>query len=490
MFLGVDLGGTGAKAGVFDREGRLLGFGRRSYGPRASPEGRAEVPIDAIYCGARDAAREAVSQAGVTVSGMAISSQGQTFVSLDEYDEPLHPAVIWYDSRAGAEADRLREAIAAARSDVDESPGPTVTVFCTAAKIMWLRRHEPELAAKACRYLLLPDYFSYRLTGVSVTDPNTASSTGLYAAGNEGYDAGALAAAGVEAEQMAEILPTGATIGALLPGPASEWGLTGDVVLTVGTNDQYSGALGAGNCRPGIVSETTGTCLALVTLTPSLPEPMAPGLLGGCFPIPGCHFVLAFAKTAGLVLDWFVDGFCGDNDLESMDAAAETVPIGAQGLNVLPHFEGTVSPVQNPAARGALCGIGLQHTPAHIHRAMLESLAFCFRENLGLIRDHGLAIDTVRAIGGGARSDLLVQMKADAANVAIERPAVTEAAILGAAMVAAVGTGAFGDLRSCSESLYTRGRLFEPDADRHAAYADAFARYRELKRRLYDEDPS
>jgi xylulokinase len=243
-----------------------------------------------------------------------------------------------------------------------------------------------------------------------------------------------------------------------------------------GTNDQYAGALGAGNCRPGILSETSGTCLAQVTLTRQLP-PLPAGLIGGNFPIPGYHFVLAFAKTAGLVLDWFQRELADDESLDTLDAAAAHVPIGCRGLTASPHFDGAISPQLKPTARGLFSGLTLQHTRADLYRAILESLAFNARENISAMRAVGLKPRVIRAIGGGAKSDFRLQMKADVTGLPVEKPAVTEAAILGAAMIAAVGAGEFASLPAASAAWYRCQRTFKPDRARAREYQPAFERY-------------
>ena len=338
--------------------------------------------------------------------------------------------------------------------------------------------------AGARRFLLLPDYFAFRLTGQAVTDPATASTTGLYAHGAPDYVPEALAAAEIERETLARIQPPGSVIGPVFGAAAEEWGMATGALLVVGTNDQYAGALGAGNCRPGIVSETTGTCLALVTLAERLPDALPAGLLSGTFPVAPYHCALAYAKTAGVVLDWFRGVFCPEKTFADLEALAAGVPVGCSGLTALPHFDGMVSPAPNPAARGAFCGLTLAHSLGDMYRALLESVAFSLRENLDLLAENGLPAEAIRSIGGGARSDLWLQMKADVAGRPVERPAVTEAATLGSALLAALGHGRFPSLAEASASWYRVGRLFAPDAERHAAYAEPYERYRGLCRTL------
>ncbi len=480
--MGLDVGGTGAKAGVVDARGRLLGFARSPYSPAVTEDGHVEIPIDTVYVGARDAARVAIRESGAQVVALAVSSQGQTFVSLDADDQPLHHAIVWYDGRASEQASRLREAM---QATCPAEPAPTVHAIDAAPKIMWLREHHPALMARAQRYLLLPDYLAFRLTGSAGTDPSTASSTGLYRQDAADYCPQALSAAAIGRGALAEIRKPGEPIARVLPESAEEWNLDAGVVVVTGTNDQYAGALGAGNCRTGILSATTGTCLALVTLTEKLPDPMPAGLFGGRFPIPRFQYALAYAKTAGVVLEWFNRQFCAGKSLRDLDELAARVPIGSRGLMMLPHFDGMVSPRPDPRARGAFLNLSLHHSCADMYRATLEALGYTFKECLELFQQSGFDIKSVRAIGGGAKSDLWVQMIADIVGLPVERPAVAEAAVLGAAMIAAVGAGEFASLEQSSEAFHQSGQTFSPCPENHAVYQELGEKFVRVCRHVY-----
>ncbi len=480
-YLGLDLGGTGAKAGLFNAEGSLLGLGQARFEPQISPAGHAEIAIDEIYLAARQAVRQALAGSGARVLALAISSQGQTFVALDEDDRPLHPAIMWYDSRAAEQAAQLQAAAAHFSGAV-----PEPSAIATASKILWLRAQRPELMRRARRYLLLPDYFAYRLSGEAVTDPNTAATTALYTADGFGYHAGLLEAVGLELAQLARVLPCGSPVAPVRPELAAEWGLAPETLLVTGTNDQYAGALGAGNCRPGILSETSGTCLAMVTLTEQRLEPVPCGLFTGRFPIAAYYYLLAYSKTAGVVLDWFRKNFAPTASLEDLTQAAAGVPIGAHGVSMLPTFDGAISPRPNQALRGVFANLSLQHTSADLFRAILEALSFALHENILHLSANGFAPEVIRSIGGGARNDFWLQMKADLTGLTVEKPAVTEAAVLGAAMLAASGQGAYRSLAEASAALYRPSRLFNPDPERHGAYQEAYQRYQKLRCRWPD----
>jgi xylulokinase len=471
-YLGLDIGGTGAKAGVFDPEGRLIGAGHATYLPAIREEGHIELPIETVYAAARQAVRQAVAARPVHLAAMAIASQGQTFVSLDDEDRPLHDAILWYDSRAAAQSERLKQAVP------DHGPHvPRIETIATAPKILWLHEHLPAVMKRARRYLLLPDYIAYRLTGVAATDSNTASSTGLFAEDAPDYHEPALRAAGIRREQMARIVAPGCPVAPVKAEAAAEWGLAPDTLLVAGTNDQYAGALGAGNCRPGILTETSGTCLAMVTLTARLRRPLPDGLFGGRFPIRQYEFAMAYSKTAGVVLDWFRREMAPGMSFDDLNAAAAGVPVGSRGVMMSPHFDGRVSPVPDAGARGAFFNLTLHHTRADLYRSVLEALSYSLRENVAFLRRCGLSFETIRSIGGGAKNDFWLQMKADVLGRPVEKPAVVEASTLGAAMLAALGHGAFDSLAAASAALYRVGAVFEPDAARHAAYDAPFERY-------------
>ncbi len=477
-YLGLDIGGTGVKVGVFDSKGVPLAFSRKPFQPVGG-----QIEIDLVRAAARESVREAVRASGARIRAMAVSSQGQTFVALDDQDNPLYPAIMWYDARAAAQSDALANALESA-----EKPLPFIEAIASGPKIMWLRDNMPDVFAAASRYLLLPDYFAYILTGKAITDPQAAASTGLYVDGQGDYHTQALAASGVRREQLASIQDYGTTIGRIRADIASEWGLDRETLLVNGTNDQYAGAIGAGNCEPGILTETTGTCLALVTLTENLPNPMPPGLMGGNFPMTGCHFALAYAKTAGPVLDWIrctlsgveggVEGQVGAS-IETLECEAGESGMGSGGVTIVPHFDGMVSPTPDPDMRGLIKGLSLGTTRGDLYRAALESLAFSLRENLELLEENGLPVKTVRSIGGGAKSDLWLQIKADVLGREIERPLVTESATLGAALIAAVGAEEYFDIKQASDMAYGVERVFVPDAAAHTAYEEPYQSYRQ-----------
>jgi xylulokinase len=247
-----------------------------------------------------------------------------------------------------------------------------------------------------------------------------------------------------------------------------------------GCNDQLAGAIGAGNVRPGVVSETTGTALAVVA-TAGQRFTDAPCFVGR-HAAEGAWYAMPYASVSAIVLTWFRD-LCGGGNWDEFLAGVGDVEPGCDGLTVLPHFSGAPD---DPDARGAVLGLTLGHGRAEIARAIMESCACLLRELIEPLTQQGLAVESVRSLGGAARSDVLLQIKADMLQTPVERPECVEAASPGAAMLAAVGTGRFDTLADAADAWYGARGTFEPDAARETIYEDVYNRYLAAQMRLYE----
>lgn len=481
LYVGLDLGTTGIKVGLFDDSGAEVAAASREVRLDTPAPGFAEFDAARYADLAFEAVREVLAAPKAdakTVRAIGFSSQAQTFVLLGADDRPLRPAVSWLDVRAEAEAREL-----------SELAGREVNAISSCPKILWLRRNEPETLKCTKHVLVIPDHLIYLLTGRAASDPITAGSTGAYDSGARRWSGDVLKACGLNEKMMPEVLSPGEEAGTLTPQAAEKLGLGEDVLVAVGTNDQSAGALGAGNVTPGCASLALGTALALVvTSRRSEGAPPGEGEALALHPAAGegreLYVLLGYAKTAGVVLRWFRDNFAPGVSYDELFREAASVPAGAAGVGCLPHFSGTATPDFNPAARGAFSGLSLAHGRAHLARALAESLCFTVRENIELI-GRVEKVTELRAIGGGARSDVWLQMIADVSGVCVERPRVREAACLGAAEMAMVAAGRFATVAEAAAALYSAEKRFEPDASLRAAYDEAYARYRTLYQSLY-----
>lgn len=486
-YLTFDIGTSALKTALIGDDGRPLAVHTEEYTFRSPRPEWAEMPPQTYWSAAVTGTRAVFAASGADPAQLAaigFSSQGQTFVPIDDSGRELHDTIVWVDNRAQAIADAW-EAEWLSRDDYRRITGyPWLAAGLTAFKIAWMREHAPN-AHRARRFLCLPDYLIYRMTGVAVTDCVTAQGTGLFNVAKRRWEPKLMDAAGIGANQMPEVVEPGTVAGTLNQASAAELGVPAGVTVCVGANDQLVGAVGAGNVRHGIVTETTGTALALVATSA---EPIDDHrMFVGRHVVPGHYYAMPFAITSAIVLKWFRDMCAEGEDYDAFLAEVDAIEPGCGGLTMLPHFAGTGAPTFNPRARGAFAGLTLGHTRAHMARAIMEACACMLQECLDPVVDHGIRVEGVRSLGGAARSDVWLQMKADLLGVSVERPACSDAASLGAAMLAAVGVGRFASVREASEEWYRPARVFEPDPARFAAYREAYARYLDLYQRLHGD---
>ncbi len=472
-YLTFDIGTTALKTALIGGDGAVLALAEVEYTPDAPRPGWMEEAPDVYWQAAVAGARTVLAEAdfpGDAVGAIGLSSQGESFLALDEAGEPLTPVIVWLDGRAREVAERWQREWLTEERYREITGYPWVPHELTAFKIGWLAEHEPR-AHRPAKFLCLPDYLIFRLTGEFATDFNIAQMGGLLDVGSGTWSPEVLHAAGISQAQLPPIHAPGTVVGELNTQASEALGLRPGVRVCTGCNDQLAGAIGAGNVRSGVVSETTGTALAVVATTPARLDDTR--FFVGRHAVPDRWYAMPYASVSAIVLTWFRD-LCGAGGWDELLAGVGEVPPGCNGLTVLPHFSGRPNA---PDARGAILGLTLGHGRAEIARAIMESCACLLRELLEPFGEHGLGVESVRSLGGAARSDAWLQMKADVLQTPVERPACTEAASLGAAMMAATATGQFGSLTEAADAWYAPAQRFEPNPELASAYEDVFGRY-------------
>ncbi len=483
-YLTFDIGTTALKTALIGDDGRLLALAEVEYTPAVPRPNWMEEAPETYWDAAVTGARKVLAEAQLpreAVRAIGLSSQGESFLAMDAAGHPLTPVIVWLDGRARDVAERWQGQWLTREHFRAITGYPWIPHELTAFKIGWLAEHQPQ-AHRDAEFLCLPDYLIYRLTGEIATDFNIAQMGGLLDVDAGEWSPEILEAAGINESQLPPIHPPGTAVGELNASAAEALGLPAGVPVCTGCNDQLAGAIGAGNVRDGVVSETTGTALAVVAATPERVRDA--DFFAGRHAAPGLWYAMPYAAVSAIVLTWFRD-LCGAGSFDELLAGVKEVPPGSDGLTVLPHFSGTPD---TPDARGAILGLTLGHGRSEIARAIMESCACLLRELLEPLVRRGLTVDRVRSLGGAARSDLWLQIKADMLQTPVERPACTEAASLGAALLAATGTGQFASLAEAAHAWYAPARSFEPSPVLAAVYDDIFSRYLDYCSRLYDEE--
>lgn len=442
--LGIDVGTTSLKAAVFDAEGNMLSSATIDY--TLFTEGdRVEFAAEQYWEITQEAIRKVSAEH--SIDALAIDTQGETLILTDEKGTPLCNAVVWLDNRAAREAEEIEQAFG--RKRIYEVTGqPEVTATWPACKLLWFQKHKPELWSRVRKIFLLEDYLLYRLTGEFAAEKTLQSST-LY------FDI----RSGEWWDEMLNFLHLTPDMLPRLSESGTLVGKAGDTAVVTGAIDQIAGAIGAGVVHKGLVSEMTGTTMAVFVPSESIP-PFDPDSIVPChYNFDGGYCLLSWSPTAGMALKWFKNNLCEQFDFRELDELANNVGPGSSGLVFLPYLCGSTMPKYNPEARASFTGLTLEHTRGHFVRSVLESVACMLRSMLDYLE---IDAEEIRAMGGGAESPLWCQIKADMTGKRLVTLENKETACLGAAILAGVGAGVFRSVESACTALVKPGKMYTP----------------------------
>ena len=454
-FMGIDIGTTSIKTAVFDEKleekisltadytldahGDIVEFDGEKYFEIVKGE------IEKV-------------KAKLSVDALAVDTQCETLILTDENGTPVRPAIVWLDNRAVAEAKMIEEKFGHKR--VYEITGqPEITATWPAAKLLWVKRNEPEVWAKVKKVFLLEDYILYKMTGKFISEKTLQSSTIYFNIHTGGWWQEMLDFIGVSPD----MLPT-------LYSSAVEVGSYDGMKVVTGAIDQIAGAIGAGVVSEGTVSVMTGTTMVIFLPSQGVPAYDEKSIVPCHYNYDDKYCLLSWTPTAGMALKWFKNALCESFSFRELDTLAEAVAPGSDGLTFLPYLCGSTMPKYNPDARGSFTGLTTEHTRGHFVRAVMESVACMLRSNLDYL---GLSVDEIRVMGGGANSPLWCQMKADMTGKRLVTLKNKETACLGSAILAAVGTGAFSSVEEAAKLI----RLDREYTSTGADYSECYARY-------------
>ena len=450
LVLGIDLGTSYFKLGLFDRAGSLCGLGRVAVRTDSPAPGTCELPVERFWATLRQGLAQALANAGAQpgdVQAVGYASQANSFVLLDSAGRALTPLILWPDTRS-QRVDKRIEALWA-REDFLATTGlgvPIATEFAV-AKLRCIQQNQPALWRRVAGFRTISDYLTQSLTGRAAGDEGAAALLGLWdLPGCDWWD-DALAAAGLDRSHMAHLLPPGSVAGPLTHVAEDLLGLPSGIPLAVGSLDHHIAALGAGLSHLADVSESTGTVLACVRSCREL-RPRA-GCCAGAGMDRATYYLLAFDSNGAAALEWYRREHAPQHTIDQLVALAERVSPGCDGLTAAPSAE------QFPALE-AFAGIQPQHGHGHFVRAIMESTAASLVRLIDCLCPEGRP-ERIVATGGGARSGLWLSIKSAATGSKFLAANCDEPACLGAAMLAARAAGWFGSLEVAVEA-WSRAR--------------------------------
>jgi xylulokinase len=452
VLVGIDVGTSGVKALALSPTGEILGRAEREY-PLSTPQpGWAEQDPEDWWT----ASRAALDELGLEPASIGFSGQMHGLVVLDEAERVLRPAILWNDQRTGAECAEIEERVGL--EHLIALTGNRALTGFTAPKLLWLRKQEPETYARVRHVLLPKDYVRLRLTGRHAIDAADASGTLLFDVANRRWS-----------EDVLEALE--------LPG---EWlPPAHDSTAIGGAGDQAAGALGVGVDAPGPLSVVLGTSgVVFGALAAYRPEPEA-RLHTFCHAVPGTWHAMGVMLSAAGSLQW-LRAALGKPSYDELLGEAGSWPPGTEGLLFAPYLQGERTPHADPDARGAFTGLSLRHDRGALTRAVLEGVAYGLRDSLELLRAVGVEAEVARVSGGGARSELWLEIVASVLGLPLERTEAEEGAAYGAALLGGVEAGVFADAHEAVAACVRVRSRVEPNPAWQAAYDDGYAQYRRL----------
>ena len=489
--IGCDVGSQSAKAILLSLNGGWAGEAAEAYAIDYPHPLWAEQPVERWTNALTIAVRRLLAETGVRpdeVRALGLATQVDGVVPVDAAFQPLHPALIWMDRRAESQTDSVRHSLGIDRAF--ELTGLNLDAGHCAPKIQWLVETYPRLVDQAAYFLLPGSYLAYVLTGELAVDYSNAASTLLLDVRTRIWSAEMARAFGVDLDRLAPIGPATAPLGRLRPAMAETLGLKPETIVVVGCGDEHAACLGAGVVTPGLVGDIAGTAEPVCAVSARPVFDPARLVETHCHADPEVWLLENPGFVSGGNLRWYRDHF-GAVEVQAaaeqqvsaykiLDEGAARIAPGADDLIFLPCLMGATTPTWNSAARGTFSGFTLAHTRAHFTRALLEGTAYAVRDITDQLRAIGLDSREIRVMGGGARSRLWNQIKADVTGLPVAVPQITETTALGAALLALVGIQAYGSLVEASQAIVKIVERLEPTPVAQALYAEQYARYRQL----------
>ncbi len=464
QYIGIDIGTTSLKAAVFDEKGERRGFRTVNYTLMTDPAtGYIEFDAERYVEMCEAVIAELTEECG-PVTALSVDTQGETLIVTDGEGHPLCPAIVWLDNRATAEAEELAE-VFGHRLVYEVTGQPEITATWPASKLLWMRHNTPEVFEKIEKIFMLEDWILYRLTGEFVTEPTIQSSTIYYDIHKMEWWPRMLSYIGISEGALPRVAKSGAAVG-------SYRGIT----VVSGALDQIAGNIGVGAVSEEVVSEMTGTIMAICVMKDT-PPPYSPDSIVPCHlhAIEGKYCMILWSATAGMALKWFREQFASELSFAELDKLAEGVPPGSDGMTMLPYFCGSTIPYYNPHATASFSGVTLGHTRAHFARSIMEAVAFMLRRNLEYAAPpEGCEL---RITGGAASSPLWSGIKADVTGKCLHTVCESETACLGSAILAMVGVSQYASISEAVEATVKTKKSYCPSG---ADYEAAYRRYCEL----------
>jgi len=479
LLIGLDIGTSGARALAVNESGHVVAEAAQGY-PLFSPRpGWTEQNPEDWWLASRKVLSEVAAKVKGNVEGIGLTGQMHGAVFLDAHDQVIRPALLWNDQRTAAQCIEIADRVGRERL-LAIAGNPALTGF-QAPKLLWLREVEPANYERVAHVLLPKDFIRLRLVGEYATDASDASGTLLLDLRRRTWSAEMLEALELPREWLPAVYEGPEETGRLRADVAAELDLPSGIPVAAGGGDNAAAAVGSGIVEIGLASSSIGTSGVLFTHTAQFTPDPSGRLHAFCHAVPGAYHLMGVTLSAGGSLRWWRHVLGEDHAYEALTELAATAPIGSEGLLFLPYLSGERTPHLDASARGAFFGLTARHGLNHLTRAVMEGVTYSLADCLQLMIELGVNVNHVRAVGGGARSQLWRQMQADVYGIPVHRTTVDEGPAYGAALLAGVAAGHFKSVSEATSVVRVRPDVAEPDPEN----AQLYRRYLKIYRDLY-----
>ena len=486
-FLGLDVGTSGVKAVLVATTGEVVASATAPLSLSTPHPGWAEQDPEAWWTASVLAMRAIREQRPTArVAGVGISGQMHSSVFLDRAGIVIRPALLWCDGRTTAECREIEQRVGGEARLRDLVANPALEGF-TLPKVLWLRNHEPTAFRRLATVVLAKDYVRYRLTGELATEPSDASATLMYDTAQLRWSGEMLRAMDLPESIVPRVGGSVEVLGCVNADGARASLLPVGTPVVGGGADNACGAAGVGVLSAGEAVASWGT--SGTVLGPSIEPRVDPGLRVHtfCHVAPDMWYLMGVVLSAGGAFAWYRDQLArdlatGPDANQRLNEEAAAVQPGADGVTFLPYLQGERTPHRDASARGALLGLSLAHTRAHLTRAVLEGVCFALRDSLSILQSLGVRPSELLLTGGGARSGFVRRLQAEVFGVPVTTVNREEGPAFGAALLAAVGVGVFPNIVAAARATVQRRPAETASVEAHRAYDAPYARFRESYR--------
>ncbi|MGM0814705.1 MAG: xylulokinase [Bacillota bacterium] len=484
--MGIDLGTSGVKAILVDESGKVCCEASKPYRLIQDKPGYCEQHPEDWVEQTIAAMRELMARQPAhsrRVEGISFSGQMHGLVLLDESRQVLRPAILWNDTRTTEQCTRITKKLGDRLQKITKNQA--LEGF-TLPKLLWVKEHEPDIDQQIDMFLLPKDYVRFRLTGAIHIDYSDAAGTLLLDIGEQTWSKEICQAFDIPPHVCPPLVLSEAEVGTLLPQVARETGIKEGAKVFAGGADNACGAIGAGILSSGHTLCSIGTSGVILSYEEDHERELQGNLHLFHHAKKDAFYTMGVTLSAGYSLEWTKSLLAPEKSFQALlEGVADVVP-GANGLLFTPYLVGERTPYADSIIRGSLIGLDSRHERAHMVRAVLEGITFSLNESIALFRQAGKRIESIVSIGGGARSQTWLQMQADIFQAEVIQLENEQGPALGAAMLAAVGSGWYPSLEACADQFIHQAALYEPNQQRVDVYAHLFRLYQSIYTKTRD----